>query len=328
MLRRVVFSLSAVAILLVASHVQAARCCNGASVSRDCDGNYTVTVMCPVKEIQTRTRLVQKCRTEERTKTYTVVRMVPETKQVEEKYTVLVPQKRTKTVNYTVRKPVWEEHQVNYTVRVPVQEQRTGYCMVHKVVQIPGTREVTVRGGYWQHYTKTVPGRDACGCPCCYTVCCKKWCPTCCTKVVPTCECKVVCEKRPYTYCVTSYKCETRCKTVKKCRYVCEQRSRKICHMVCVPECRTRTRCVTTYRRVCEERTDTYCVRIPYWETEKYQVTVCRLVPKTTTILCDSCEGRGCDGSCCDIAPSCCLPGSDGIRALRTMRCRSPCCGG
>ena len=175
MLRNVLFSIPATAVLLFASYADAGVGCRsgcntgggsgGVSVCRDANGNYTVTVMCPKKSVETRTRTETRYRTETRTRTYNVVRMVPETKQVQENYTVLVPQKRTRTVNYTVRRPVTEQVPVTYTVRVPKTEQRTGYRTVRRIVNVPGTRTVTVRGGHWETRSHTVNTTDRCGCP-------------------------------------------------------------------------------------------------------------------------------------------------------------------
>ena len=301
MLRNVLFSLPAATIVLFASYADAGGGCRsgcntgcgvgGVSVCRDADGNVKVTVMCPVKSVKKCTRTETRYKTETRTRTCNVVRLVPETKQIQENYTVLVPHKKTRTVTYTVRCPVTKMVPVTYTVRVPKIEKRTGYRIVRKVVCVPGTRTVTVRGGHWETRSHTFCSTDRCGCPITCTCCRRCWVPTCCTKQVPTCCKKIVCERVPCTYCVTTYCCETRTKMCCRTTYVCKQRTREVCYTCYTRECRTRTRCVTTCRRVCEQKTQEYCVRVPYCVEVPYEVTVCRMVPKTVTITCDVDEG-------------------------------------
>ena len=297
----------------------------------------TCTVMVPQRVMETRTRCVTKYRQEQRPYTYNVVRCVPETREVEENYTVMVPEQRTRTVNYMVskpvteqyevkymvRKPVTEQYEVQYMVRVPQQEQRTGHRMVRRVVQEQRMRTVVVRGGHWETRSYEVCGVDACGCPVTRTCCRRCWVPTCETREVPYTVCRTVCEQVPFTYCVTTYRCEPRTRTACRTRYVCEERSamacrtrmvcesrsREVCYTVCVPQQRTRKCCVTTYRRVCEPRTANYTVCVPYTEQEAYQVCVCRMVATQVEVPsggcgcggcgCGDCGGCGCGGCGC-----------------------------
>lgn len=252
-------------------------------------GTVTCTVMVPERVTETRYRCVLKCRTEERTCTYNVVRCVPETSQVEETYTVMVPQQRTHTETYMVRRPVTEQVEVKYMVRVPQREQRTGHRLVRRLVPEQRTRTITVRGGHWETQMYQVQGCDACGCPVTRTCCRRVWVPTCETREVPYTVCRVECQQVPYTYCVTTYRCEERTRTVCRTRCECEERTREVCYTVCVPEQRTRTRCVTTFRRECQPRTVTYKVCVPYLERQEYQVCVCRMVPRQIEVPCDPC---------------------------------------
>ena len=269
-------------------------------------GVVTCTVMVPERVMETRTRCVTKYRQEERTRTYNVMRCIPETQQIEEMYTVLVPQQRTRTVSYTVRRPVTEQVQVKYMVRIPQREARPGYRTVRRVVRETQMRTVAVRGGHWETRTYTVPTCDPCGCPTVRTCCRRVWVPTCETRQVPCTVCRVVCERVPCTYYVTTYRCEERMRTVCRTRFECEQRTREVCYTVCVPEQRTRTRCVTTYRRECEPHTTTYTVCVPYVEQQEYQVSVCRMVPKQIQVprapCCDPCC---CQDTCCGCGGCC-----------------------
>ena len=175
MLRNVLFTLPATAVLLVASYAAAgsswrSECntgCGEGGISASCDANrsVTVTVLCPQKSVEKRIRTETRYRTEIRTRTCNVVRMVPETKKVQENYTVMVPHKKTRTVTVTVQRPVTEMVPVTYTIRVPKTETRTGFRTVRKVVSVPGTRTVTVRGGHWETRSHTVTSTDCCGCP-------------------------------------------------------------------------------------------------------------------------------------------------------------------
>ena len=130
---KVVSLIPAVAILLATCHLQAFQDAGGeeAAAASDGCGTVTCTVMVPERVMETRYRCVTKYRQEDRTRTYNVVRCIPETKEVEESYTVMVPEQRTRTVKYTVRKPVTEEYEVKYTVRKPVTE---AYEVKYKVV--------------------------------------------------------------------------------------------------------------------------------------------------------------------------------------------------
>src|SRR5687768_14962925 len=87
----------------------ASACSNGCAsgdcgaVAADCGPAYVEverTIMVPTMSSETRTVNVTRYRQEPRSKTYTVMKCVPETKSVDYEYTVMVPENRSRTVTW------------------------------------------------------------------------------------------------------------------------------------------------------------------------------------------------------------------------------------
>ena len=112
---------------LAAAGTTWAQCCGSACSQASCCEpacctTVEKTICVPEWTTETRTIEVIECTTEQREKTVTVYKRVPEMKTVEYQYTVMVPETRTKTVDYTVCKPVWSEVEQEYTVMVPARK--------------------------------------------------------------------------------------------------------------------------------------------------------------------------------------------------------------
>jgi hypothetical protein len=106
--------------------------------------------MVPQITSELRTVNVTECRVEQRQRTYTVYRPVPEVHEQTYEYTVCVPHAVTKTVNYTVAKPVYSTAERQYTVMVPHTEMRAAKRAVCKLVPEKGTRTICVDEGHWE----------------------------------------------------------------------------------------------------------------------------------------------------------------------------------
>jgi len=331
MLRNMMFALPAVVVLLAASHVQAGCACGGEAVAVEgqasdccspCSGYVEKEVMCPTWTTETRKCMVTEYKQEQREKTYTVYTRVPETKQVEQTYTVMVPETRTKTVTYTVRKPVYSTVEKTYTVMVPQQETRKGTRTVCKPVMVEETRKVCEDQGHWETKTECVCCVDRCGCPQTKTVCKKVWVPNVVEKEVTVKCCKMEQVQEEYEYCVTVCKPEERTCQVKKCEWVCEEKTKECQYTVCVPQQKTRVCNVTTCKCVPVEKTCTYTVCVPVQVEKEVQVRVCKMVPKTIQVPCaQPCCQPSCEPSCCE---PCCKPRCGLLSRLRARH--AACC--
>ena len=310
-----------------------------------CAPTYVEKTVCvPTWVMETRTVDVIECTTEQRQKTCTVYRQVPETKTIETQCTVMVPETRTKTCNYTVCTPVWRDVEKQYTVMVPHKETRQGTRKVCKMEQVTETRTVCKDQGHWEEQVVEVPcsctkyrscrarrgccsarrcgsdcgsdcgsacgGNTGCGgSSCSNTVTCTKkvWVPNIVQEEVEVTCSKPVLVEEPYEYCVTVCKPETRTCTVKVCEYVKEERTREVQYTVCVPQQRTVTRQVCVVKCIPEERVVTYTVQVPHRVQKQVQVRVCKMVPKTVQVPC--CPPR--QRCCARPAKTCCAPAAN-----------------
>ncbi len=123
--------------------------CGGCSAPAPCAPCYTYeqvekTVMRPTMVTETRKISVVECRSEQRQRTFTVNRCVPELQTISENFTVMVPERRTRTETYNVCKPVMSTVNQTYTVSVPYQEQRQATRRVCKLTPTTETRMAMV----------------------------------------------------------------------------------------------------------------------------------------------------------------------------------------
>lgn len=122
------------------------------------------TIQVPTMVTERRVVNVTECRTETRERTITVQRVIPETKQVRDVYTVMVPQVQNRVEKYHVQVPVWREVEQNVTVNVPVQETRQGVRHVCRQVQVQEMQTVTRDLGHWDEVLVEVAHHAAPAC--------------------------------------------------------------------------------------------------------------------------------------------------------------------
>jgi len=220
----------------------------------------------------------------------------------EEKYTAYrcecVPETRTRTCTVYKSVPEVRTETCNVCVCVPVVETRT--VMQQYVTCKPVThmvrkcvdrghwecREVCCKPSFWERLKRHCHKNDCCECSCpppTKTV--RVWVP-CPTWV----ECPVtcyqrVCESRPVTCQVTTYKNEVR------------QEKHQVTCWKCVPEQRTESYQVMTTRQVAYQATRTVSVCVPYQQTYTACRMVCREVERA--VAAPAC----CETTCCK--PSC-----------------------
>ncbi len=282
--------------------------CGGSVVCGKSAGPVYVekTVMVPTWVNETRTVMCTEYQQQQRARTFTVYRQVPETKQVEQTYTVMVPEVHTKTVEYTVNVPVTEERTCQVQVCVPVWEE----VERQYTVRVPRWREVErevtvcvpVTSQVEQTYTVMVPHqevrtgtRSVCRCvpvtetrtitcdrghwetqvvevpctTCCYRRGCGKGCGSCCCVTTTRTCCQKVWVPNVVTeeIDVTCYKYET----VEE-PYECTV-------TVCRPEQRTRMVNVCSY----EQQTRVHKSRVCDYESQVRTCTqrVCRYEMQT-----------------------------------------------
>ena len=316
MFRDYVIVLLAATVLSVGSSVRGYEC-------SECGRAIPCAVRAPVQYVErtlcapqwvTETRKVPvvEYRTEQRERTYTVYKRVPETKQVTREYTRMVPETRTRIQNYSVCKPVWRAVEKQCTVSVPVwkdvtrqctvmvphQEVRTTMRRVCKSVPVEKARTVCEDHGRWE--TRVCERVCRCGCcSCCTRVCTRRvWVPNIVRKQVPYTAYERQWIEVPHTYSVTvckpetrtylekvcEYRSETRTRTVRLCEYRREERSRVVKYTICVPKKMIKTCTLTSYKCVPETRVEEYSVCVPYTVEKEVQVNVCRMVPKTVRV--------------------------------------------
>jgi hypothetical protein len=221
------------------------------------------------------------CVTEWKAEQYQSTRTCYRTETKQETYTAYrcecVPETRTRTC--TVYKMVPEVHTETRTVcvRVPVCEERTvmkSYVTCKPVVHT--VRKCVDQGHYECREVCCKPSlHDRLHKLCHHNDCCESCAPP--TKTVrvwvpcpvwvetPVTCYERVCEQRPVTCKVTTWKTEQR---QESCQVTCCK---------CVPEVKTETYQVMVAHQVPYQATRCVCVSVPYQET----VTLCRMVPHT-----------------------------------------------
>jgi hypothetical protein len=190
-----------------------AGCCQMAPVGGCTYQTVQKTIMVPTMVTEMRSVNCTEYRTEQRQRTCTVYKIVPETKMVQYQYTVLVPETRTETVNCVqykteartrtcmVSKEIAETKAVEftYTVAVPETRTRTVEYTVCKPVMSTQTEEYSV----CVPYTETRHGtREVCKMaptPSSYCVCVDQghWED----RPIPSCASSCGCGCAPRTWC-------------------------------------------------------------------------------------------------------------------------------
>ena len=329
MKKRLWASVAALGLLVLPiSRASADQCCpQPACAPATCMVERTVLV--PEMSTETRKIWVTECRPETQTRKVRTCKLVQESKEVTEEYTVWTQQCQTRKEQYQVSVPEWKDVTTEYTVMVPSTEKRQGVRKVAKCVPTTEKRTVCEHSGHWEdravQVQTFVQGCDACGRPTCCpqtTTCTQKvWVPEVIQKQVDVTVNKIVCEDQPYDYEVTVCKPETKTATQKVCTYKCETHTRDVQFTVCVPEKKTATRTVVSCKPVMEEHDQQFTVMVPHKVEKEILVNVCKMVEKKIQVqtccpqpapTCNTGGTSSCctapAANCCQAAPTCCRP--------------------
>jgi hypothetical protein len=101
-----------------------------------------VQCLTPQTVIEKQIRTVTRYRNENRERRVTVYRQVPETKTVNEEYTVMVPQSRSRTVDVTVKQPVAQNIELRTTTMTPFTDTRQTTQTVCRMIPVQQERTV------------------------------------------------------------------------------------------------------------------------------------------------------------------------------------------
>lgn len=259
------------------------------------------TVMTPTTVFEKRIVPVTKYRPEIREQVSTIYEQVPQTREIQEEYTVLVPEQRTRTVTDIVQRQVRRNIEQPYTVMVPQQEMREASRTVCRMVAVPETQMVTELSGHWETRALGQPYMSAYGSPESFGSSCNGGgcapscspCPQQCTtrvwvpeqieRPVTVTTMKPVQEEQTYQYPVTVFKPETRTRTVEICEWQPQQVTREENFTVEVPQKRVQTRQITEYRSVPRQQRSQCTVMVAYQENVEVQVPVCHWIPQKIT---------------------------------------------
>lgn len=257
------------------------------------------TIMVPTMVTEMQTVNCMAYRTEQRQRTCTVYKVVPETKMIQYQYTVMVPQTHTETVNCVqyktetrqrtcmVSKEVAETKtiQFNYMVGVPETRTRTVEYTVCKPVMSTQTEEYSVCVPYTETRHAT---REVCKMvptPSSYSICVDQghWEE----RAVPSCASSCGCGCRPTTWCGSCCSPCCGCESPPVCRtcrvWVPNWVSQQVQCTVMKPVTET-VPCdyqVTLYKQETRTRQVQVCHMVPETRSEQVQYTVC--VPQTRT---------------------------------------------
>lgn len=241
------------------------RCC------QPCVTYQTVekTIMVPTTVYVKKTICTTAYRPEQRECTVTVLKQIPETKQVTRLCTVMVPKTMVRQETYTVCKPVWETHQREITVMVPKPVVKQGVRQVCKYQPTKVMNTVCEDHGQWV--------TDECGC-------CKYWQPNVVEKQVECTVMKPITVEEPFEYTVTVCEPQKRIVEEKVCRYEYEKKTRNIQFTVHEPKKVEKTFNITSIRCEPQQQVRKYTVMVPYPVEKEITVPVCKMVPKV--VLC------------------------------------------
>ncbi|MGQ9769357.1 MAG: hypothetical protein ACUVQG_02270 [Thermogutta sp.] len=267
------------------------------------------TIMMPqwvieMRKVRRIERVPQECEV-----TVNVVKWVPETKMVEQKFTEWVMEPQTKEVRCVTYRPVWKTEVHEYTVMVPKLEKVQGTRKVCKMVPVTETRKICVDEGHWEdrpcepvggicrHCHRRV--RTACNPPCgpatdaCAPVkpacVCKVWVPNPVVKEIQVTCLKPQWVEEPFEYTKCTWVPEKRTREVKRCVWECQESVKQITYNVCVPRTVVKQVPVTVCKKVCEPVTKKYIVMVPQCVEKAVPVRVRKMVPQTITVPVQPC---------------------------------------
>lgn len=222
------------------------------------------------------------CKPVARTKTITVYRDLPETKEVRRMVTVMVPQTKTRTEHYQVRTPEWKDVTRNVTVMVPTPVTKTGVRTYCKPVLETQMRTVCRDCGHFECSTCV----DACGR--CQTQ--RVWVQNVVRQEIPVTVCRTEMVQEPYSCTVMVCKPVMQTKTERVCTMKVETKTREVPYTVCVARQEEKVCHVTVCKRVAEDKVIHYTEMVRTVENQQRQVCVTTMVPKVVTCVVGCCN--------------------------------------
>ena len=264
----------------LATDAAQAGCGNGCCVCGGC----SVPVCAPAGHWETDTIMVPQCsfktvqkpvicyRPQMKSKTITVNRLVPDTRQVPRMETVMEPVQRTRTVSHVVCTPSWQNVNRNIVTMVPQTVTKQGFDVVCKPVMVQTTRTVCRDAGGYATKCYT----DACGCP----QSCQVWVPNIVQEQVPVTVCKPQLYKVPITYNVTVCKPQVQSVTERVCKPVFSTQTEQVPYTDFVPKQVQRMVTETFCRAIPEQQVVQYCTMVAYTEQVDVRVPVTTMVPQ------------------------------------------------
>jgi hypothetical protein len=276
--------------LLVADTAQAGRrhgCNNACAVPACTTAEYaapcvapqpvtvTKTIMVPQTVYETMTVPVTVYKPVTKTKTVTVYRDVPQTREVKRMVTQYVHVPKTRTETYVVCTPTWKEVTRDVVVNTYETVAKEGVRQVCRPVMTTETRTICKDMGAYECRSYV----DCCGC----TRTCQVWVPNVVQQEVQIQVCRQEVVNVPFTYNVTVCKPVTQTKTFRVQEMVQEQKTREVNFTVCEAQQVEKTFTETYCQRVAEERTINYVVNEASTEQREVKVAKCIMVPKEVT---------------------------------------------
>jgi hypothetical protein len=272
--------------------------CSGGDPCQPCPP-VTCKVLLPQVTTEYQTRWITRYRPEVRQRMVAVYRDVPSTRTVEEKYTVMVPQTQMRTVVDTINRPIYGDIQLRTTAMTPQVDPQQGIYTVSQM--IPVHEERTARDsddmptGWTAVSPPPVPGGvDPNAPPLPASIAASpaegavagSACTTCnaCSHKVCATTWKPVSQQVKVQYALTHFQPNVRMDTVSYYEFQAETKTHEEPYVVDVPEERTRTRTVSITRTVEEQQPEKYTVLVPYQESIRYPVRVCRYVEQTVIV--------------------------------------------
>jgi hypothetical protein len=237
----------------------------------------TRTIMVPERYYETESVAVTVCRPEYFDETVTVMRRVPDVRQVRVVHTVMEPRTEMRTVNYPVSIPTWRTVTWQVPVMVPYTEVRQGVRVVPKTVRETVMTTVCRDAGHYECRTYI----DCRGC--CHT--CQVWVPQTVTEQVPVEVCRTEYEEQPYQYPVSLCRTEMRAMQDRVCDVHVEMRTKQVPYTYCVPRQVERIVNETTYRCVPEQKVVRRMAMVPHVEYRQVPVCRTRMVPREITCV-------------------------------------------
>ena len=249
------------------------RCTIGGEPPKSCQpGVTTKTILVPRISYEIKQVAVVALQPTVAQKTVTLVRDVPEVRNVKRLLPVLVPEEQTVTETYEECRLIEEEVNREVVVWQPHAEIQEGTRTISRPVMTPESRTILKDVGGWSEKRWV----DAHGC----RRTCRVWKPKIVEEPVALTLPKLEAVQVPYREDAVVLKPETKTVTERVCRPVVETKTREVTHTVCAEKLVERECTEVTWRCVAEEQVVNYLV--PQTATEQLQLPVAtrQLVPR------------------------------------------------